>query len=110
VLANWVLHFISDRKRYLSSITSSLAAGGLLILSEKVVSTSMCHDLYHDFKRGNGICESEIETKQRQLRGVLTPYPLQWYLATLTELGFESFDVIDAHYSFVTVLARKFSD
>jgi SAM-dependent methyltransferase len=107
VLANWVLHFISDREQYLSSIAASLAPGGLLILSEKVVSTPMCHDLYHDFKRGNGLSESDIETKQSRLRGVLTPYPLQWYLATLPERGFESVEVIDAHYSFVTILARK---
>ena len=107
VVANWVLHFIPERKRYLASISSSLAAGGLLILSEKVISTPLCHDLYHDFKRANGLSELEIETKQRQLRGVLVQYPLNWYLSTLLELGFESVDVIDAHFSFVTLLARK---
>jgi tRNA (cmo5U34)-methyltransferase len=107
VLANWVLHFISPRQTYLASIFESLAPGGLLILTEKVCSTPLCHDLYHDFKRANGLSEEEIVQKQRQLRGVLEQYPLEWYLTTLMRLGFESVEIIDAHFSFVSFMARK---
>jgi hypothetical protein len=36
---------------------------------------------------------------------VLTPYPLSWYFQTLNRLGFKHVEVIDATYSFVTLLA-----
>jgi SAM-dependent methyltransferase len=106
VIANWVLHFIRDRERYLESIRTSMTSGGLLILSEKVISSPLAHDLYYDFKRSNGLTEEEIHKKQQQLAGVLTPYPLTWYIETLYGLGFKSVDVVDAHYSFVTIMAQ----
>lgn len=106
VIANWVLHFIRDRERYLESIRASMADGGLLILSEKVISSPLAHELYHDLKRSNGLSEDEIRKKQQQLAGVLIPYPLTWYIETLYGLGFKSVDVVDADYSFVTLLAQ----
>lgn len=106
VIANWVLHFIRDRERYLVSIRESMSNGGVLILSEKVVSSPLVHELYHDFKRGKGLSEDEIRKKQQQLVGVLIPYPLTWYIETLYRLGFKSVDVVDAHCSFATIVAQ----
>jgi len=107
VIANWVLHFIKDRRAYLEDIRSGLAENGMLVLTEKVQSSSLTHDLYHDFKRSQGLSDAEIEAKQERLKGVLVSYPLEWYLTTLRELGFAHIDVVDAHYSFVTILATR---
>ena len=105
VIANWVLHFINQRGRYLQSIRDSLSPNGILILTEKVATHEMTHELYHDFKRKQGLSEFEIAKKRRMLEGVLVPYPLSWYLETLTALGFRHVDIVDAHYAFVTLVA-----
>ena len=105
VLANWVLHFIPERRDYLAAIKQSLAKNGTLILTEKLQCSDRVHDLYHDFKRCNGISEEEIRSKQQRLQGVLIPHPLSWYLDTLNELGFEQVEIINAHTAFVTFIA-----
>lgn len=107
VLANWVLHFVSNRENYLKDIADSLTDDGLLILSEKVQSSALSHELYHELKRSNGLSEGEISRKQVQLEGVLVQFPLTWYLSLLPKLGFEQIEIIDAHFSFVTIMARK---
>ena len=106
IIANWVLHFIGGREAYLQLIRESLSNRGMLILSEKVASSAFTHDLYHEFKLKNGLTETEIEQKQKQLIGVLTPYPIGWYFDVLKSLGFKHVDVIDADFAFVTFLAQ----
>lgn len=78
-----------------------------LILSDKVTSSECAHALYYDYKRDNGVTEEEIEKKRQQTEGVLVTYPLSWYLNTLQALGFQGVEVINAHTSFVTFMARK---
>ena len=107
IIANWVLHFIRRREEYLKDIAASLNPDGLLIVSEKVISSELTHNLYYDFKRKNGISEEEIEKKRQQLAGVLETYPLEWYFTTLRESGFNKIDIIDASYAFVTLLAQR---
>jgi len=105
VIANWVLHFIKQRGRYLQSIRDSLTSNGVLILTEKVATHKMTHELYHDFKRKQGLSEFEIAKKRRMLEGVLVTYPLSWYLETLNDLGFRHVDIVDADFAFVTLVA-----
>ncbi len=105
VIANWVLHFIPERARYLESIKKSLSPGGTLILTEKVSSSECTHDLYYDLKRAHGVSEEEIERKRRQIEGVLVTYPLNWYLDTLKLLGFEQIEIINACTAFITIMA-----
>jgi len=105
VIANWVLHFIKDREAYLRDVKNSLSPNGVLILTEKLTASALANELYYDFKRANGVREKEIEIKKQRLEGVLTTYPLSWYLDTLTGLGFTQVDVINANTVFVTLLA-----
>lgn len=105
VIANWVLHFIKDRETYLETITKSLSPNGVLILTEKVVGSSLANELYYDFKRSNGMTEEQIENKKQRLEGVLTTYTINWYLDKLNSLGFKQIDVVNANTVFVTLLA-----
>ena len=105
VIANWVIHFIPQRTVYLEAIKKSLAPGGTLILTEKVASSECTHDLYYDFKRAKGVTEEEIERKRRQIEGVLVTYPLSWYMDTLTRLGFDQIEIINANTAFITIMA-----
>lgn len=106
VIANWVLHFIKDRKQYLEDIKKSLNPNGALILTEKVLGSQLANDLYHDFKRRNGMTEEQIEEKKQRLEGVLIPYPVDWYINELTAMGFQSVEVINVNTVFVTFLVR----
>ena len=70
---------IPKREAYLRDIYEGLAPDGILILTEKVSSSPLAHELYYDMKRRNGVTEAEIEKKRRQLEGVLITRPLGWY-------------------------------
>ena len=105
VIMNWTLHFIEERFAYLKAIKRSLARGGRLILTDKVSTSEFTHELYYDFKRANGVSETEIEQKRAQIKGVLVTYPMTWYLETLHTLGFENIEIINANTAFITFIA-----
>ncbi|MEK7989736.1 MAG: class I SAM-dependent methyltransferase [Thiotrichaceae bacterium] len=105
VINNWTLHFIPERLAYLEAIKRSLAAGGTLILTEKVSSSECTHELYYDMKRANGVSEEEIEQKRQQIEGVLVTSPFTWYIETLNRLGFEQIEIINANTAFITFMA-----
>ena len=105
VINNWTLHFIEERVAYLQAIKRSLSPGGTLILTDKVSTSALTHELYYDMKRANGLSESEIKQKQQQIAGVLVTYPLTWYIETLNDLGFKQIEVINANPAFVTFMA-----
>ncbi len=107
VLVNWTLHFIADRKAYLAAIKRSLNAGGVLILTEKINSSACTHELYYDFKRANGVSETDIEQKRQQIEGVLVTYPFSWYLDTLATLGFIDIEIINATPAFMSFMAKN---
>ncbi len=107
VCANWTLHFVKARKEYLQDIYDGLAPGGFLIISDKMQGNPFILDLYHDFKRKNGISEQQIKDKAEAIRGVLDPYPLSWYMSELENIGFCDVNIINAYYHFTTILARK---
>jgi len=107
VIANWVLHFISERASYITDIYDSLEVGGVFILSEKVSGSEMAKDLYYDFKRLNNISEEEINMKETALKGILTTKPIGWYFNVLERTGFKNIEVVDASFSFITFMARK---
>jgi len=107
VLANWTLHFVQQRQQYLQDIFDSLNPGGLLIISDKMDHSTDMENLYHDFKRANGVSEQTIRDKKAALDGVLTTRPLTWYLDTMSQLGFQDLQVINSRYMFTTLYARK---
>jgi len=107
VIANWVLHFVNERDEYLQMIKRALSHNGILILTEKLVSSSLAHSLYDDFKRHNGMTDGEIANKRERLKGVLTPCSLIWYLEALRKSGFGSVDIINANSVFVTFFVQN---
>ncbi|GAB0175098.1 MAG: hypothetical protein HHAS10_09770 [Candidatus Altimarinota bacterium] len=107
ILANWTLHFIEEREPIIQSFYNHLEVGGILIITDKVSSSGLSHELYMDFKRSNGLSEDEIQTKTKSLKGVLFPFDITWYFTTLKKIGFSSIDIITASPSFVTFLIQK---
>lgn len=107
VIANWVVHFIHERKEYLRSIYEQLDENGILILTEKVTVSDLTTSLYYDFKLENGIDAEEIRLKKIALKNVLVTQPISWYLDTLNSIGFKHIEIIDASFSFVSILACK---
>lgn len=105
VIANWVLHFIKDRVNYLHDIKRSLSPGGMLILTEKIAGSLLANELYHDFKRRNGMTEEQIEEKKQRLEGVLIAYPLEWYFEELRKAGFDKIEIINVNTVFFTFMA-----
>lgn len=107
VLANWTLHFVKERKQYLQDIYDSLSDEGMLIISDKMDFSIETENLYHDFKRKNGVTDEVILQKRAALFGVLVTRPLQWYIDTLKEIGFTQIQVINSRFMFNTIYARK---
>ncbi len=79
-----ILHFVlqflppSKRNEVLHDIWSAIASPGLLIVSEKLCSTSpytqeVWDDMYECFKSKNGYSPGEISAKRRALKGILVP-------------------------------------
>lgn len=107
VLANWTLHFVQAREQYLADIYQGLHSGGMLIVTDKMDHTPELETLYHDFKRRNGVSDEVIQKKKLSLNGVLTTRPLQWYLDTLKQIGFDDLQVVNSRFMFTTVYAVK---
>ncbi len=113
VLMNYTLQFIEpdQRQDMLSRIRTSLAPGGMLLLSEKVVHHDSELDrrlteLYFDFKRRNGYSELEIARKRDALENVLVPRTTEQNIQMLRNAGFETVEVLLKWFNFSTFLAR----
>ena len=107
VVANWTLHFVNEREEYLTDIFDALHEDGILFLSDKMQSSDLVHDRYHDFKRSMGLTEEQIAIKAAAIEGVLIPYPLNWYIDTLHRIGFKTVEIIDASWCFKSLLCIK---
>ncbi len=107
VLANWVLHFIKNKKQYIKDVYDSLQTGGVLILSEKTSKEQELTFYYHLFKQRSGVSESEIISKSKSLENVMFIDSCEWYLETLKAIGFKNIHVIDADWCFATFYAEK---
>jgi len=107
VICNWTLHFVKDKLSYLQNIYRNMLPGGMLILSDKTVNDGVELELYHDFKRRNGVTETEIINKARSVQEIMFVNPPEWYFENLKAIGFTPVRIINAHYCFTTFLARK---
>lgn len=108
VIANWTLHFIQHRREYLEDIYTNLNPGGMLILTDKMSHSNTSENLYHQFKRSKGVTDEEIGYKKNSLLGVLTTKPINWYLETLKEIGFDDIQIINTAFMFSTIYARRY--
>jgi tRNA (cmo5U34)-methyltransferase len=106
VLANWTLHFVEpgERAGYLDNVRRGLAAGGKLILSDKTAQSPFVEQLYHGFKRSQGVSQDEVTEKKRRLAGILEPLSVDWYVGNLRRLGFTT-EILWAEHGFVTFFA-----
>jgi len=107
IIANWTLHFINNREKYLQDIYDSLENNGIFILTEKVSASECIKKSYKNFKKTKGLNDKEILQKENSIKGILVPYPIEWYFTTLYKIGFSSIEVINAHYSFISFLIKK---
>lgn len=107
IIANWTLHFINKRKQYIKDVYSSLSKGGYFIATDKMLTSAFVNEMYHDFKRHQGLSEEDIEKKALEIKGVLVTKPLSWYLETFIEVGFSEITIIDTDWCFVTILCKK---
>jgi len=106
-LANWTLHFIKNKKSYLSAIYENLSQGGFVFLSEKTSNSGMSLEQYHIYKSRCGVSDVEIKSKAESLKGVMFPKNIEWYLRTLKNLGFSDVSVVNANWCFTSFVAIK---
>ena len=114
IIMNYTLQFIPVEQRLplLKRIFKSLENGGILILSEKIISESndfnpLLTTLYYDFKRRNGYSELEIHQKREALENVLIPLTPSDQLELLKRAGFQKEDMIFRWYNFACFMGIK---
>jgi cyclopropane fatty-acyl-phospholipid synthase-like methyltransferase len=107
ILANWTLHFIIERKQYILNMFNALTSGGAVIITDKTAQSDTVKKLYYDFKRNNGISDNYIKDKEEKLKGYMHCYTCDWYLDTLSSVGFKNIQIINGNLGFVTFYAEK---
>jgi tRNA (cmo5U34)-methyltransferase len=95
IVSYYTLQFVPrrQRQRVVENIHQALRPAGALILFEKVIaptarSQEIATSIYHDWKRRQGLSDSEIAAKARSLRGVLEPQTSDENDAMLLLAGF----------------------
>ena len=107
IMANWTLHFVNERKKYIEDVFDNLNVGGVFVLSDKTPQSDIVKEMYYDFKRSYGISDEYIYEKEKKLQGYMTLLPIDWYLDTLKEVGFNNVQIIHSKYGFVTFYCEK---
>ena len=107
VLCNWTLHFIRNKLDYLHEIYNHLTPDGMLVISDKTNLDPAMIDLYHKFKSNAGVSDNEILNKAASIKDIMFINSLQWYIDTLSNIGFKNIQIIDASWCFTTILCRK---
>ena len=114
VVLNYTLQFLSidDRDTVIQRIFDGLNAGGVLLMSEKVVDEdphmeALLVELYHEFKRRNDYSALEIARKRAALEEVLIPESVSQHRARLESAGFRNVAVWMRNLSFVSIIAVK---
>ncbi|MBU1566320.1 MAG: carboxy-S-adenosyl-L-methionine synthase CmoA [Proteobacteria bacterium] len=114
VILHYTLQFIRplQRQDFLNRIYDSLRPGGVLLISEKVIS----HDprlnreyiaIYHQFKKSRGYSELEIAKKREALENVLIPFSVDENKAMLIKAGFTSVETYFRWFNFASFVAVK---
>ncbi len=114
VLLSYTLQFLRpmNRAAFLRKIYASLKPGGILILSEKIIShhsplNRSFIDIYLDFKRQQGYSEIEITKKREALENILIPFSIEENISQLREAGFASCESFFQWFNFVSFAAIK---
>ena len=114
VLLNYTLQFIRpiERENLCKKIYNSLQDGGILIISEKVISDDkkfhkILIDEYYNFKRSQGYSEYEISQKREALENILIPYTDDENKKMLNKAGFIKVETVFKWVNFATFIAFK---
>jgi len=114
VILNYTLQFVRPMVRadFLKKVYRSLRPGGVLIVSEKIIShdpqlNRSFIDFYLDFKRTQGYSEIEITKKREALEHVLIPFSIEENRELLTQAGFASVETFFQWFNFVSLVAVK---
>lgn len=114
ILCNYTLQFIRPmlRRDFITRLADTLPAGGLLFLSEKIISSHSrlnrtFIDLYHNFKREQGYSELEIAAKREALENVLIPFTPEENSRLLEESGFQEVEMFFRWINFASFVAMK---
>lgn len=114
IVMNYTLQFIRpvQRESFLTKLYNSLKPGGLLILSEKIIShdpelNRAYIDFYLDFKRQNGYSETEIARKREALENVLVPFSIDENKELLAKAGFSTIETFFQWFNFSSLIAIK---
>ena len=114
LILNYTLQFIRplQRQAFLSRLFDNLRPGGVLLISEKVIS----HDPrlnrqfianYHQFKKSRGYSELEIAKKREALENILIPFSVEENKAMLEKAGFTSVETYFRWFNFASLVALK---
>ena len=113
-ILNYTLQFIRPmvRHTFLTRLHESIRPGGIVILSEKIISHSppinrAYIDFYHDFKRSQGYSETEIAKKREALENILIPFSITENIDLLQKAGFSNVEPFFQWFNFVSFLAIK---
>jgi len=113
-IVNYTLQFIRplQRENFIERLYSNLRPGGILLLSEKVISHNRrlnreYIDIYHRFKKTKGYSELEIARKREALENVLIPFSIDENKAILKNSGFKTVDTYFQWFNFVSFIAVK---
>lgn len=114
IILNYTMQFIRPmlREDFLKKIYTFLRPGGVLILSEKVISHDPALnrnfiDFYLDFKRAQGYSEIEISKKREALENVLIPFSIEENRQLLEQAGFKSIESFFQWFNFISFVAIK---
>jgi tRNA (cmo5U34)-methyltransferase len=113
-LLNYTLQFIRPlrRKEFIRRLFDNLRPGGVLILSEKMISHNPLLnrkyiDIYHQFKLERGYSELEIAKKREALENILIPFSIEENRELLLGSGFSSVETFFQWFNFVSFIAIK---
>jgi len=113
---NYTLQFIRPlkRKAFLRNLYTSLRPGGIVLLSEKIISHDQrlnrkFIDIYYQFKRARGYSELEIAKKREALEHVLVPFSIEENRSMLKQIGFTTVEIYFQWFNFASLIAVKSS-
>lgn len=114
IILNYTLQFIRplQRESFLKKLFNNLRPGGILLVSEKVLSHNSrlnreYIDIYHEFKKSKGYSELEIAKKREALENVLIPFSITENRDMLQNCGFESVETYFQWFNFASFIGLK---